>query len=259
MSPPNRDPHSLRPTALTALAVGVSLLVFALGGGAASDNQGTIKVHNPGDVGDESNDPHVGCIFYVEGVNMQATTGTLVIQSWPPTGNMTVVVNTTWIAADAPADGFADHHFLNGPYNLTAGHYKVFVSDAKHDKMKTFWVDCVPPCIIDCGPTTTSTSSSTTSTSATNTSTSESSTTTSSSTSTSATDTSTSESSTTTSPSSTTTSTSATDTSTSESSTTTSDTNTTTTEVPFFPSATALGLGAGGIGLAALLMVRRRL
>ena len=139
--------------AAALLAAGCALLLFlAIPGNATPDNQGTIKVHNPGDVGDESNDPHVGCSFFVEGFNMEAASGTLVIKSWPPTGDMSVVVDTTWAADD---DEDAGHHFLNGPYSLGDGHYKVFVSDEQHDKMKTFWVECQQPCERDCGTGTT--------------------------------------------------------------------------------------------------------
>lgn len=102
------------------------------------NNSGDVKVHTANDIGSPNNDPHVACPFYVEGFNMNATSGTLVIKSWPPTGDKSVVVDTTWTAdAGTPA-----HHFLNGPYSLDSGHYKLFVSDSLNDKHKVFWVDC---------------------------------------------------------------------------------------------------------------------
>jgi hypothetical protein len=106
------------------------------------NNNGTVKVHTQGDIGSMENDPHVDCPFYVEGFNMDASHGSLVIKSWPPTGAKTVVMDTTWTADSGGSDS---HHFLNGPYTLPSGHYKLFVEDTKHDKMKVFWVDCDTP------------------------------------------------------------------------------------------------------------------
>ncbi|HUR63730.1 MAG TPA: hypothetical protein VM241_04530 [Candidatus Thermoplasmatota archaeon] len=105
----------------------------------ACNNSGTVKVHTINDLGSPSNDPHVDCPFYVEGFNMNASSGTLVIKAWPPTGDKTVVVNDTWAMDDPDQD---NHHFLNGPYTLPTGHYKLSVSDTLNDKHKVFWVDC---------------------------------------------------------------------------------------------------------------------
>lgn len=128
-------------TAAAALFAACALTLFALPAIATDDNQGDIKVHSPDGTGEPANEPHVGCSFFIEGFNMEAASGTLVIRSWPPTneGNTTVVLNTTWTADDQEVEG---HHFLAGPFTLAAGHYKVFASDVRHDKMKVFWVDC---------------------------------------------------------------------------------------------------------------------
>lgn len=113
--------------------------------GNSGNNAGTVKIHETNETGDTSNDPHVGCPFYVEGFNMEGTSGSLVIKSWPPTGNKTVVLDDTWTADGAEPQ----NHFVNGPYSLPDGHYKLFVSDVKHDKQKVFWTedcDVTPPC-----------------------------------------------------------------------------------------------------------------
>jgi hypothetical protein len=147
----------------TVLAAAAILLLLAMPGAATPSNNGTVKVHNFADLGDVSNDPQPGCAFYVEGFGMEATSGTLTIDQQPPTGTANVV-STTWASNDAANDGFADHHFLNGPFNLPAGHYKLFVSDTQHDKQKVFTVECTPPCEEDCPTSTTTTTSETNST-----------------------------------------------------------------------------------------------
>jgi hypothetical protein len=203
-------PHRRRTLALTTamfLFLGVALAALATPVAATPpactdgnsdtpecNNSGDVKVHTFNDTGSEKNDPHVDCPFYVEGFNMDASSGTLVIKSWPPTGDKSVVLSDTWTAdAGTPAN-----HFLNGPYSLPSGHYKLFVSDTQHDKHKVFWVDCPsettstttgPGCVEGCQTSTT----------------------------------------------------------------------TTTTEIPFFPSAAALGVGVLGAIGGTLFMLRRRL
>jgi hypothetical protein len=148
-SPPD---HQRTLSLTTALLLLGSLALVALGTPALADspctdedtsddcnNNGDVKVHTQGDIGSPENDPHVDCPFFVEGFNMDAESGTLVIKSWPPTGNKTVVLADEWTMDDNTTDS---HHFLNGPYSLPSGHYKLFVSDTQHDKMKVFWVDC---------------------------------------------------------------------------------------------------------------------
>ncbi len=146
----------------TVLLLAASLLAFGSTGPATatgnSGNSGTIKVHEEGSIGEMHNDPHVACPFYFEGFNMVATSGSIVVKAWPPTGNKQVVLTSNWTASDNEAT--ADHHFLAGPYSLASGHYKVFISNAPdHVKMKTFWVECdgvvpPPPCVSPIGMTT---------------------------------------------------------------------------------------------------------
>lgn len=140
---------------------------------ALADNPGDVKIHDPNQLELQRNDPHVGCSFFVEGFNMDATSGTITFEAWPPTGNMTIVhasgAAETWTADDTNAQGH--HHFVSGPYSLPdththiqGTHYKVFVSNDNHDKMKVFWVKCdtvtggctegcQPPCTENCSTT----------------------------------------------------------------------------------------------------------
>jgi hypothetical protein len=197
-------PHRHQPLALTTALLLLGGALIALATPVLADpptcddgnndtpecnNSGDVKVHTANDIGSPENDPHVDCPFFVEGFNMNASSGTLVIKSWPPTGDKSVVLSDTWTATDPDQD---NHHFLNGPYSLPAGHYKLFVSDTQHDKHKVFWVDCE-----ETTTTTTSTSGTTT--------------------------------------------------------------TTTTTEIPFFPSSTALLVGAAGAIGGSLFLLRRRL
>jgi hypothetical protein len=135
--------------ALTAL-VGAAFLLYTLLPPAGASNTGTIKVHDSSEIGDNANDPHVACPFYIEGFGMDAVAGTITIKDWPPTGDKTTVLTSPWVVSDD--DQTADHHFLAGPFTLPSGHYKVFVTDTPgHEKMKTYWVDCdgvptPPPC-----------------------------------------------------------------------------------------------------------------
>ncbi|HUR62526.1 MAG TPA: hypothetical protein VM286_09215 [Candidatus Thermoplasmatota archaeon] len=130
-------------TGLALVALGTPAMAAPVCDGdddaADCNNNGTVKVHTEGDIGEMENDPHVDCPFYVEGFNMDAEHGTIVIKSWPPTGDKTVVLEDTYTADDQTEDS---HHFLNGPYSLPSGHYKLFVSDEQHEKMKVFWVEC---------------------------------------------------------------------------------------------------------------------
>ncbi|HEX2066124.1 MAG TPA: hypothetical protein VHI93_04855 [Candidatus Thermoplasmatota archaeon] len=105
------------------------------------NNNGTVKVHTEGSLGSPENDPHVGCPFFVEGFNMDAASGTLTIKAWPPTGDTSVVLTVNW-TADEESSEADSHHFVAGPFTLPSGHYKLFVSNTMHDKMKVFWVEC---------------------------------------------------------------------------------------------------------------------
>ncbi|GEM_PF-3870617 len=118
---------------------------------STDNNAGTIKVHDDMSADpDEKNQPHVSCDFWIEGFNMQDSSGALRFQAWPPTGNKTVVTPTgdglNWTADSGNKHG--NYHFLNGPYELPAGHYKVTAINegGEKTKSKVFWVDdCVTP------------------------------------------------------------------------------------------------------------------
>lgn len=104
---------------------------------------GTIKVHDGADAQpDMRNEPHVDCDFWVEGFNMAADSGTLTFFSWRPTGDMEQVKTADWDGtAEADGKGF---HFLEGPFMLPDGHYKVESTNNKEEtkKSKVFWVEC---------------------------------------------------------------------------------------------------------------------
>lgn len=124
-------------TGLTALAI-LAMLAAPV---QATSNEGTVKVKDGTDTGGKDNEPHVGCTFSIEGFGMEASSGTLHVDSWPPTGDKTTVLTDNWTADGTT--GKDANHFVAGPYSLKSGHYKVFVSNAPgHEKMKVFWVDC---------------------------------------------------------------------------------------------------------------------
>lgn len=136
--------------------------------GGGMNNAGTIKVHDDATADPPMrNQPHVDCVFWIEGFNMEDDEGTIVFYAWPPTGDKTVVTPTgaglTWTSDSTNSHG--NFHFLSGPYSLPSGHYRVEVfnaaghpgkggeddGDGDHDlngehfaKAKTFWVECVP-------------------------------------------------------------------------------------------------------------------
>lgn len=127
----------------------VALAVVAAIPATSQGNSGTIKVHDGATADpDERNEPHVTGDVFIEGSNMAEDGGDLLLYSWPPTGNMTLVLATTWEADD----GEPESHFLAGPFELPCGHYRAFAynGDGPEDptepqpggaKKKTFWVD----------------------------------------------------------------------------------------------------------------------
>lgn len=134
----------------------VGLLVVALAAlGVATQvtsepNTGSLKVHDgPAADPETRNEPHVAGDFFIEGSKMASDGGALLAYSWPPTGDMTLVLDTEW---DADG-GTPANHFLAGPFELPCGHYRVFAynGDGPDDptepqpggaKKKTFWVEC---------------------------------------------------------------------------------------------------------------------
>ena len=110
------------------------------GGG---DN-GDVKIHNSTTpVTDQRNEPQV-CIFYLDAFNFDSVQSvSWWIESWPPTGNGTVVDSGT-IALDSSGNGFTTDQ------TLPNGHYKLFWTFAGENgaaKHKVFWVSCpgTPP------------------------------------------------------------------------------------------------------------------
>lgn len=154
-SPAPSFPRFSRMRNLLSVGILLGLVVAAVAAIPATSqgNGGTIKVHDGrGADPAQRNEPHVSGDAYVEGFNMAADRGDLLVYSWPPTGDRTLVLATNWTGDGAdPAV-----HFLAGPFGLPCGHYRVFAyngagpSDPTEPqpggaKKKTFWVDCVPP------------------------------------------------------------------------------------------------------------------
>lgn len=139
-----------RAVGIAGIAGLFAIFVMALPATAQS-NEGTIKVHEDEEVDPPvQNQPHVSCDFWIEGFNMARDAGVLTFQAWPPTGKMEIIVPTgddlTWTADE-------DDHFISGPYQLAAGHYKVTSKSVdEKDKSKVFWVD---PCETTTPPTST--------------------------------------------------------------------------------------------------------
>jgi hypothetical protein len=162
-------PRTLIFVGLVALALATAA-PFAAAAPKNGNNAGTIKVHDDATATPETrNEPHVSCDFWIEGFNMQDSSGVLTFQAWPPTGNKQTVTPTgaglDWSADSGNSHG--NYHFLNGAYQLPAGHYKVTAQNENGTKTKSkvFWVDpceqtpppCTescqpPPCTVDCTP-----------------------------------------------------------------------------------------------------------
>jgi hypothetical protein len=133
--------------ALALAAPGVSALASAHGHHKASTatstgpkgDNGDVKIHNSSTaVTDQRNEPHV-CVFYLDAFNFDS--GQSVswnIESWPPTGNRSVVDSGT-LVLDSNGDGHT------GDMSLQNGHYKLFWNFAGENgaaKHKVFWVAC---------------------------------------------------------------------------------------------------------------------
>ena len=146
---PQPNPQKARalivPLLLVAgLAVGLAFTVPA----GAAPNSGSIKVHDDATASPPTrNEPHVEGDFWIEGSNMAVDGGALRVYSWPPTGDRTLVLDTTW-SADG---GEPANHFLAGPFTLPCGHYRAEAQNqGEHTKNKMFWVEgceqAPPPC-----------------------------------------------------------------------------------------------------------------
>jgi hypothetical protein len=90
-------------------------------------------------VTDHQNDPQDVCQFYLDGFGFDgAQSVTWYIDSWPPTGNKTEVLNGS-LTMDASGDGYTDNQ------SLPNGHYKLFWNFTGENgaaKQKVFWVKC---------------------------------------------------------------------------------------------------------------------
>jgi hypothetical protein len=136
-----------------AVATGLSLAFGASSAGALSaagsakttgGDNGDVKIHNSTTpVTDERNEPHV-CIFYLDAFNFDSVQSvSWWIESWPPTGNGTVV-DSGVIALDSSGNGFTtDQTLPNGHYKL----FWTFAGEKGAAKHKVFWVSCpgTPP------------------------------------------------------------------------------------------------------------------
>jgi len=129
-----------------ALAASSAAVLFASQAAfatAAPGDNGTVKVHDSTTpVTDHQNDPQDVCQFYLDGFGFDgAQSVTWYIDSWPPTGNGTEVLNGS-LTVDASGDGYTDNQ------SLPNGHYKLFWNFTGENgaaKQKVFWVKCPAP------------------------------------------------------------------------------------------------------------------
>jgi len=136
-----------------AVATGLTLAFGASSAGALSaagnvkttgGDNGDVKIHNSTTpVTDQRDEPHV-CIFYLDAFNFDSVQSvSWWIESWPPTGNGTVV-DSGVIALDSSGNGFTtDQTLPNGHYKL----FWTFAGEKGAAKHKVFWVSCpaTPP------------------------------------------------------------------------------------------------------------------
>src|SRR2546423_368426 len=97
----------------------------ALGQSDPSGNNGTVKVHDGGlePSPEIRNQPHV-CTFHLHFFFADAAqAGTWWIESWPPTGDRTVVLSGAYLT---DSNGEFRTPPEPGAYDLPDGHYKVF-------------------------------------------------------------------------------------------------------------------------------------
>ena len=130
--------------------LGVALVVIAAlaGWAAVADaadppgNNGTVKVHDgSAEVSPVTHDdPHV-CTFHLHFLFADGgQAGDWRIESWPPTGDRTIVLAGSYLTA---ADG-EDRRPEIAAYSLPDGHYKLFWKGSTDHawKQKVFWVEC---------------------------------------------------------------------------------------------------------------------
>jgi hypothetical protein len=137
-----RKPAKFAGLASVALAATSATVLFASQAAFATTpgDNGTVKVHDSTTpVTDYQNDPQDVCQFYLDGFGFDgAQSVTWYIDSWPPTGNGTEVLNGS-LTMDANGDGYTANQ------SLPNGHYKLFWNFTGENgaaKQKVFWVKC---------------------------------------------------------------------------------------------------------------------
>ncbi len=106
---------------------------------AKPGDNGTVKIHNSTTpVTDPRDEPHV-CVFYLDAFGFDPSQSvSWQIESWPPTGNRTVVDQGT-LTLDSAGDGStSDQALPNGHYKL----FWTFAGEHGAAKQKVFWVSC---------------------------------------------------------------------------------------------------------------------
>jgi hypothetical protein len=142
MNPANSHAHA---RSLWGVLLGLAA-AFALSASVAlaapPGNNGTVKIHD-GATDTEpiiKNEPQV-CTFHLHFFFADPTqSGTWWIESWPPTGDKTVVLNGTYSTDPSGEDRWP----ASGSTSLDPGHYKLFWTGDESNliKHKVFWVVC---------------------------------------------------------------------------------------------------------------------
>ena len=129
---------------IALMIIGLTLAIAAPGaaGAARNGDNGTVKIHSSTTpVTDPRDEPHV-CIFYLDAFGFDpGQSVSWQIESWPPTGNGTVVASGA-LTLDSSGNGHT------GDMSLANGHYKLFWTFAGENgkaKQKVFWVACPAP------------------------------------------------------------------------------------------------------------------
>ena len=129
---------------IALMIIGLTLAIAAPGaaGAARNGDNGTVKIHSSTTpVTDPRDEPHV-CIFYLDAFGFDpGQSVSWQIESWPPTGNGTVVASGA-LTLDSSGNGHT------GDMTLANGHYKLFwtfTGENGKAKQKVFWVACPAP------------------------------------------------------------------------------------------------------------------
>jgi hypothetical protein len=137
-------PASPRATLPAATPLSGAGSAAASGSATGGGDNGTVKIHrSTTPVSDRRNEPHV-CVFYLDAFGFDAGQSvTWKIESWPPTGDRSVVTSGK-LTLDSNGDGHTSD------MTLPSGHYKLFwnfTGENGFAKQKVFWVECAatPP------------------------------------------------------------------------------------------------------------------